>query len=99
RPPCPTVFPYTTLFRSDEEVAVTILYSTDPMRRAGTSKAILSDYTFRVNDSPEYSQDFARFRGRIVDGVILTEPLDTIYMHEGPDRKSTRLNSSHVKIS
>jgi hypothetical protein len=71
-------------WRNDDEVAVTILYSTDPMRRAGASKEILSDYTFRVNDSPEYSQDFARFRGRIVDGVVITEPLDKIYMHEGP---------------
>lgn len=70
--------------QNDDNVVVTILYSTDAMRKDGTSKIILPDYTFRVNDSPEYSQDFARFRARIVDGVIRTEALDKIYMHEGP---------------
>lgn len=71
--------------RNDDDVAVTILYSADPMRRDGTTaKTVLPDYTFRVNDSPEYSQSFARFRGRIVDGVITTEPLETVTMHEGP---------------
>jgi hypothetical protein len=70
--------------RNDDDVAVTILYSADPMRRDGTSKIVLSDFTFRVNDNPEFSQDFARFRGKIVDGVLTTAPLEKIYMHEGP---------------
>lgn len=70
--------------RNDDDVAVTVFYSADPMRRDGTSKIILPDYTFRVNDNPEFSQDFARFRGRIVDGILTTDPLDLIYLHEGP---------------
>lgn len=70
--------------RNDKDVAVTIFYSPDPMRRDGSSKSVLPDFTFRVNDDPEFSQDFARFRGRIVDGVVITEPLGKIYMHEGP---------------
>lgn len=69
--------------RNDNDVTVTILYSADPMRRGGTSKEVLPDYTFRVNDTPEYTQDFARFRGKIVNGVIITDPLPKIYLHEG----------------
>jgi type VI protein secretion system component Hcp len=70
--------------RNDNDVAVTIYYSADPIKRDGTSKIILSDYTYRVNPSPEYSQDFARFRGKIVDGVLTTEPLKRVTLHEGP---------------
>lgn len=70
--------------RNDDDVAVTILYSADPIRRDGTSKIVLSDYTFRVNSDPEFAQDFARFHARMRDGVITTDPLPRIFMHEGP---------------
>lgn len=70
--------------QNDKDVAVTILYSADPMKRDGTSKIILPDYTFRANAHPEFSQDFERFKGKIVDGVLTTEALDRIYLHEGP---------------
>lgn len=69
---------------NDDDVAVTILYSADPIRRDGTSKIVLPDFTYRVNGNPEFSQDFARFKGKIVNGVITTTPFDKIYMHEGP---------------
>lgn len=69
---------------NDDEVAVSLYYSLDPMRRDGTSKIILPDFTFRISDANEYTQSFARFSGRIVDGVIHTDPLDRIYLHEGP---------------
>ena len=52
--------------RNDDEVAVSLYYSLDPMRRDGTSKSILPDFTFRISESEEYTQSFARFRGRIV---------------------------------
>lgn len=71
--------------RNDDDVAVTILYSADPMKRDGSSKNVLPDFTFRVNDNPEFTQDFVRFRGRMKDGVITTDALDRkIYLHEGP---------------
>jgi hypothetical protein len=70
--------------RNDDDVAVTILYSADPMKRDGTSKIVLSDYTYRVNANPEFSQDFARFRGKLVNGVIVTDPLERVTLHEGP---------------
>src|SRR5690606_41342075 len=39
---------------------------------------------------------------RIADGFVIQQPLGAIELvldHAGQDRKSTRLNSSHVKIS
>jgi len=61
--------------RNDDDVAVTILYSTDLMRRDGTAGVVLPDFTFRVNETPEFSKDFVRFKGRLVDGVIMTDPV------------------------
>lgn len=70
--------------RNDNEVFVTLLYSADPMKRDGSSKIVLPDYTFRPNPNPEFSQDFARFKGKLVDGVIMTDSLPLVTMHEGP---------------
>lgn len=70
--------------RNDKDVAVTIYYSTDPLRRDGTSKIVLPDFTYRVSEATELSQDFARFKGRIVNGVVWTDPIDKVVMHEGP---------------
>lgn len=70
--------------RNDDDVAVSIYYSTDPMRRDGTSKIVLPDYTYRVSTDTQFSQDYARFRGKMVDGVIMTDAVDKIVLHEGP---------------
>lgn len=83
---------------NDDDVAVTLMYSTDPMKRDGTSKIILTDYTFRVSDDPAYSQDFARFRGRIQDGVVTTEPLKMIHLHEGPAGISWSLANARMQL-
>lgn len=70
--------------RNDDNVAVSIFYSTDPLRRDGASKIVLPDFTYRVSDETQFSQDFVRFRGRIVDGVVMTDPIDQMTIHEGP---------------
>jgi len=82
--------------RNDNDVAVTILYSTDPMRRAG--KAILPDFTFRVNEAPEFNLDFVRFKGRIVDGVLTTEPLKHMNLHESSVSGSIGLADAQLRI-
>lgn len=79
--------------RNDENVTVTILYSADPMKRDGTSKIVLPDYTFRVNANPEFSSSFARFKGSMVDGVVTTGALDKVTMHEGPASTWTLANA------
>src|SRR2546430_7599587 len=73
RPPRSTLFPYTTLFRSQGQIARTILEE-------------------RVN------------RRRILAGIISVGVLGLCALflpslHKTPDRKSTRLNSSHSQIS
>lgn len=65
----------------DDDVRVSILYSTDELRR-GPGKAVLPDYTFRVTGDPAFAQDFASFRGRIKGGVLVTEPIDRLHVHE-----------------
>ncbi|MFC0684846.1 Hcp family type VI secretion system effector [Novosphingobium clariflavum] len=83
--------------QNDNDVAVTILYSADPMRRDGTSKTVLPDYTFRANEDPEFTQDFARFKARIVNGVVITDKLERIVMHEGP-ATTWSLHSARMRI-
>src|SRR5690242_21736118 len=64
RPPGSTLFPYTTLFRSQ---------------------------TWRQDREPS--------PGRRVGGVIVHPASDERQRRVGADRKSTRLNSSHMSIS
>src|SRR2546427_11598083 len=63
RPPRSTLFPYTTLFRSDRPVAIPGLWAL-----------------------------------QFGNGVALGDS-NALYFAAGPDRKSTRLNSSHSQIS
>src|SRR5690606_41079249 len=98
-PPLSTLFPYTTLFRSDiardqlEDVVGRVLEPTrlrvrlhpDDLASAG---AVVPDLTRRLGESvhAEIIESPDIGRGSV---VVLTER---------GDRKSTRLNSSHVKI-
>src|SRR5207248_3609240 len=96
RPPTPTLFPYTTLFRSFTG------------GRERTPKNILRDYTDLTGRTPlpplwalgnqqsrwAYSPE-SRVR-EVARGFRESKiPADVIYL----DRKSTRLNSSHRTIS
>lgn len=85
-------------FRNDNDVAVTIVYSTDPMRRDGTSKIVLPDYTFGISRNGEFTQDFARFPARIVDGVITTSVLPSIYMHESSSGIGWNIHQARLRL-
>lgn len=75
--------------KNDDQVWVTFFYSTDQLRRS-PAKVALGDFTFSVTGNPEYAQDFMRVRGRIVDGVILTETAQQpFHMHESFGIEST----------
>src|SRR2546427_7024765 len=67
RPPRSTLFPYTTLFRSDLLQVQEIRSYESPMR---------------IANGPAYFNGVLELRGEVI-----------------PDRKSTRLNSSHSQIS
>jgi len=84
--------------RNDSDVDVTVTYSTDPMRRDGGSKIILPDFTFRLNPAPEYSKAYARFKGRMVDGVIMTDPIDTFLLRESKLSNVTEFYKARLQI-
>src|SRR5690554_7026070 len=87
RPPRSTLFPYTTLFRS-------LLAHPAPSPDDGASEG----FPVKVPHAPEIS------RSRRTDSVGCA-PLRShstalsLSMRISEDRKSTRLNSSHVRIS
>src|SRR5690606_41882171 len=84
-PPGPALFPYTTLFRSGRE------QGQDHLHRAPDARGHERLDEHADDAGAEHDED----RGEV-------EPVDR-GGHEGvvhdSDRKSTRLNSSHVKIS
>jgi type VI protein secretion system component Hcp len=84
--------------RDDDDVAVTILYSETPMRKSGSSKAILPDFTFKVSQAPEYTQDFVRFRGRMKDGIVITETLPAVHLHEGPSAMTWSMMQARMQL-
>src|SRR3712207_8039384 len=88
RPPRSTLFPYTTLFRSDRVVA------DDRERTHGNVAAEL------VGDHREDTGDRLGARGPGA-GVRRVGVDDATHVAQVPveDRKSTRLNSSHANIS
>jgi hypothetical protein len=67
--------------QNDDEVVVDLLYSRDGMKRVGPAKVLLSGYTYRVSDKIDDTNAFARFRGKIVNGVIVTDPVDKLSLH------------------
>src|SRR5690554_7105328 len=77
-PPTPTLFPYTTLFRSDEAAVAA---------RAGQHREIACGGVAVVAQHQNAGAIDIEQRGELGQHAL------------GQDRKSTRLNSSHVRIS
>src|SRR3712207_7553932 len=93
RPPRSTLFPYTTLFRShmtDEEL-VAALAELDETRESAEREL----ETARARG--EALQRLERDRDALMESYagMVSETLEDL----APDRKSTRLNSSHANIS
>jgi hypothetical protein len=80
--------------RNDDSVDVTLLYSQDPMAKDATGTRILSNYTFRVSDLPEYTPYFTRLHGRIVNGVVVTDPVGRLQINPGMDPELTLYNAA-----
>src|SRR5690606_41469858 len=83
RPPRSTPFPYTTLFRSSSGPGPAGAYSLPELSRVADA------------DPPGWEQECRQIRRTLDDHGIALLDAQTL----GLDRKSTRLNSSHVKIS
>src|SRR5690242_21614831 len=85
RPPRSTLFPYTTLFRSERALVVAA--------GTGYGAALLAACGARVTALEESAALQATAR------TVLAELAPSVSLVTGPDRKSTRLNSSHMSIS
>src|SRR3712207_7889472 len=92
RPPRSTLFPYTTLFRSDHPVAglpggigAEGLLPVRPHQRLPE----IALRGFERREQPDLRQEAEDVAGLLAAGVLEIEE----------DRKSTRLNSSHANIS
>src|SRR3712207_7662702 len=85
RPPRSTLFPYTTLFRSQP-----------PLGRVAAGRILLDGQDLAA--LPDRALE--RLRGDRL-AMIFQEPMTSLnpLMTVGEDRKSTRLNSSHANIS
>src|SRR5690554_7065273 len=79
RPPRSTLFPYTTLFRSDVDRQFPI--------------AALAQAAARIAEGGGADVQIAP------GGDETSAVVEAIRVERNPDRKSTRLNSSHVRIS
>src|SRR5207302_8740467 len=96
RPPRSTLFPYTTLFRSET-----------PMMLLSTAlEMFLQHVRVHSPDKPRTAQRYSavldhvtRILGRKTFVEAITRADIDDYKAVRRDRKSTRLNSSHVKIS
>src|SRR3712207_7361633 len=89
RPPRSTLFPYTTLFRSDQGVEAVGL------AQHGASSAIPA---VRVGMAPRHL-DAGADRGERAAELVGGVGHEAALLLGGADRKSTRLNSSHANIS
>src|SRR5690606_39829458 len=87
RPPSSTLFPYTTLFRSAYDLEGVQLAQAEPVADPATLPQNVIIITARRRE--EAAQEVP----------IAISTLDGRTINETGDRKSTRLNSSHVKIS
>src|SRR5690606_41362591 len=90
-PPPSTLFPYTTLFRS---IRKTWRGKNLPIGVIGEQSDLTYDYTY-LGEGFETLVDLAAGNGSFAETLANAQrPLIIV-----GDRKSTRLNSSHVKIS
>src|SRR5690606_41635996 len=87
--PRPLLFPYTTLFRSHEPGLA------DPAGSSWAEFAVISDDTGALGHLLALGYPLAVKDGNPLHGAALMSSPGMIRR----DRKSTRLNSSHVKIS
>src|SRR5690242_20947825 len=88
RPPRSTLFPYTTLFRSGR------------VDRPDGALRIENDDTFGDVLHDRAQVRFALAQGlRLLARVVVQLRVADRVRHQRPDRKSTRLNSSHMSIS
>src|SRR5256885_3588792 len=92
RPPRSTLFPYTTLFRSS-------LAGTLTAEPATSAEEVLAEMLAGVMKIEQVSLNSHFFDDLGADSLVMAKFCARVRKAEGLDRKSTRLNSSHLVIS
>src|SRR3712207_8066320 len=87
RPPRSTLFPYTTLFRSEQPLD----HGGHPVAQLGAPLAERHEIPAAVAGEPLLDSSPHRLRDRVAQRRVVRQV--------AVDRKSTRLNSSHANIS
>src|SRR5207302_9360881 len=99
RSPTSTLFPYTTLFRSRTVLAASLVLLALVGGIIGTTWGMLRATEAEADTRAEsVEKDKARVRAEKAEQAERASKLEAMDKLCG-DRKSTRLNSSHVKIS
>src|SRR5690348_17464686 len=94
RPPSPTLFPYTTLFRSGLARTATVITSAAAIMIVVFAGFALGGFL------PIQMLGFALSVAVAVDAIVVRMVIGPALLRlAGQDRKSTRLNSSHPSIS
>src|SRR3712207_9289690 len=96
RPPRSTLFPYTTLFRSNGEGTSTV-GENEAASTAGGSARTASSAEYLVGEIKKHKRAATVIIALLA--VALAGVGYAIYKLTAKDRKSTRLNSSHANIS
>src|SRR3712207_9080459 len=96
RPPRSTLFPYTTLFRSSETLTPRLVPAV--LRLVPDQEVLLVLDSTRA-DRWEVFTLGVRYHGRVLPVAWSVLPYPWPKGQFTPDRKSTRLNSSHANIS
>src|SRR5436309_11028646 len=91
-PPRSTLFPYTTLFRSSNGIQWTLNEHGGGIADAAVHQGPLNAVRHRRGETRLLSREPA---GNPMEHVVQRK----VHVVNESDRKSTRLNSSHVKIS
>src|SRR5690606_42039448 len=95
RPPPPTLLPYATLFRSTATVPFSLTGQT--FNPDGSIRPF--QYGHPLSPGATSSTMIGGEGGSLMKGVSLVPAVERFSSYTRLDRKSTRLNSSHVKIS
>ncbi len=69
--------------QNDKSVDVTLFYSHDPMSKNASGSLIAPDYTFRLTNNADFAHYTRRVHGRIVNGVVITDPVKELQMNLG----------------
>src|SRR5699024_12521889 len=91
-PPRSTLFPYTTLFRSIHHIFVIT-----GIERTQSTVSRIATIGFRWGVLLHHVPELTLKLNDVLDKLVIT--FDAVHLQLLTDRKSTRLNSSHVSIS